>query len=132
VVSPQTVNGTVYEFTGWNQGGAATQTLDTPTNDAAYTANFRVVTTDAPLRTPDNPAGTVAGLAYAYYEGVGWNTLPNFAALVPAKTGTVTGFDLAPRTRDEDFAFRYTGYVQVSTDGVYTFSRRACRNCHVF
>ena len=241
VVSPQTVSGVTYEFTGWSQGGTATQTVATPTNDATYTATFRVVSAsqavtsftlinadtdqpiagydplpagatlnlatlpsrnlsirantnpatvgsvrfgydgnanyslddvapyaiagnngpsdylpwtpaigshmltatpytaaaaggtagqaltvaftviDTPLRAADNPTGTVAGLNYAYYEGTGWSVLPNFTALVAAKTGTVTSFDLSPRTRDDNFAFRYTGYVQVPTDGVYTF-----------
>ncbi|TGE27561.1 PQQ-dependent sugar dehydrogenase [Hymenobacter metallicola] len=241
VVSPQTVNGVTYEFTGWSQGGTATQTLTTPTADATYTASFRVVptgqavasftllnadtdqpivgydplpagavlnlatlpsrnlsirantnpgtvgsvrfaydananfrtentvpyalagdngptdylpwtptvgshtltatpytaanatgtagqaltvnftVTDAALRTPDNPANTVAGLNYGYYEGTGWSALPTFATLTPAKTGTVTGFDLGPRSRDENFAFRYTGYVRVPADGVYSF-----------
>ncbi|UOQ73010.1 PQQ-dependent sugar dehydrogenase [Hymenobacter cellulosilyticus] len=241
VVSPQTVNGVTYEFTGWSNGGAATQTGPTPTEDATYTASFRVVpasqavtsftlfnadtdqpiagydplpagatlnlatlpsrnlnirantnpatvgsvrfaydananfrtensvpyalagdngptdylpwtptvgnhtltatpytatgatgtagqaltvaftVTDAALRTPENPTGTVAGLNYGYYEGTDWSVLPNFAALTPAKTGSVTGFDLTPRTRDENFAFRYTGYVRVPADGVYTF-----------
>ncbi|UOQ53834.1 PQQ-dependent sugar dehydrogenase [Hymenobacter cellulosivorans] len=241
VVSPQTVNGITYEFTGWSQGGTATQTLTTPTEDATYTASFRVVptgqavtsftlfnadtdqpiagydplpagavlnlatlpsrhlnirantnpatvgsvrfgydatanfrtentvpyalagdngptdylpwtptvgshmltatpytatgatgtagqaltvtftVTDATLRTPENPTNTVAGLSYSYYEGAGWTVLPNFSALTPVKTGSVTGFDLSPRNRNDDFAFRYTGYVRVPTDGVYTF-----------
>ncbi|PJJ53073.1 PQQ-dependent sugar dehydrogenase [Hymenobacter chitinivorans] len=242
VVNPQTVNGVTYEFTGWSQGGAATQTLTTPTDDATYTASFRVVpagqavtsftlfnadtdqpiagydplpagavlnlatlpsrnlnirantnpatvgsvrfgydanasfrtenvvpyalagdngptdylpwtpavgshtltatpytatgatgtagqaltvsftvTNAAPLRTPENPTNTVAGLDYGYYEGSGWSVLPTFSALSPVKTGSVTSFDLSPRTRNDDFAFRYTGYVRVPTDGVYTF-----------
>jgi glucose/arabinose dehydrogenase/regulation of enolase protein 1 (concanavalin A-like superfamily) len=40
VVSPQTVNGTTYTFTGWVHGGAATQTITTPQSDITYTANF--------------------------------------------------------------------------------------------
>ncbi|MCB2378412.1 PQQ-dependent sugar dehydrogenase [Hymenobacter sp. BT635] len=241
VVSPQTVNGVTYEFTGWSQGGTATQTLPTPTADATYTASFRVVpagqsvtsftlldadtdqpiagydplpagavlnlatlpsrnlsirantnpatvgsvrfaydgnanfrtentppyalagdngptdylpwtptvgshtltatpytataatgtagqaltvaftVTDATLRTPENPTNTVAGLNYGYYEGTGWSVLPTFSTLTPAKTGSVAGFDLSPRSREENFAFRYTGYVRVPADGVYTF-----------
>lgn len=72
------------------------------------------------LRRPENPASTVAGLNYQYYEG-SWNSLPDFAALTAVKTGTATGFSLAPRNRDENFGFRYTGYVQVPTSGLYTF-----------
>ncbi len=72
------------------------------------------------LRSPENPTGTVAGLNYSYYEG-SWNSLPNFSGLAPLKTGTVTNFSLAPRNRNDQFAFRFTGYVQVPADGLYTF-----------
>ncbi len=72
------------------------------------------------LRSPENPVSTVGGLKYEYYEGT-WNTLPNFSALTPVKTGTVTNFSLTPRNRSDNFAFRFTGYVQVPTNGLYTF-----------
>ena len=72
------------------------------------------------MRTPENPAGTTAGLNYAYYEGY-WNTLPDFQALNYVKTGTASTPDLAQRQRDYGYAVRYTGYVTVPTDGQYTF-----------
>jgi glucose/arabinose dehydrogenase len=40
VISPQTVNNQTYEFSSWSNGGTQTQTITTPTADAAYTANF--------------------------------------------------------------------------------------------
>lgn len=116
VVSPQTLNGQAYEFDRWLHGGAATQTISTPVSDVTYTAVYRLAT----LRMPENPANTVNGLNYAYYEGV-WAALPNFAALTPAESGNVTTPDLAPRNREDDYAFRYTGYINVPTDGTYTF-----------
>jgi hypothetical protein len=73
-----------------------------------------------PLRTPENPTNTVAGVDYRYYEGT-WSVLPNFDALAAAKTGTVANFDLTPRNRNDNFGFKYTGYVNVPTDGTYTF-----------
>jgi glucose/arabinose dehydrogenase len=72
------------------------------------------------LRSPENPASTVGGLNYSYYEGY-WNVLPDFAGLTPVKTGTVTNFSLTPRNRSDHFAFRFTGYVQVPANGLYTF-----------
>jgi hypothetical protein len=72
------------------------------------------------LRTPENPANTVNGLNYAYYEGA-WSVLPNFTTLAPVKTGTVAAVDLAPRNRDDDFAFTYSGFIDVPADGTYTF-----------
>ena len=118
--SPQTVNGVTYEFVSWSNGGAARQTIATPAADVTYTATYRATTAPA-LRTPENPTGTTAGLDYTYYEGT-WNTLPDFASLTPVKTGTTPALDLAPRQRDDEFAFRYSGYVTVPTDGTYTFS----------
>jgi hypothetical protein len=72
------------------------------------------------LRDPENPANAVAGLDYRYYEG-NWNSLPDFNALTPTRTGTASVVDLAPRSRDDNFGLRYTGYINVPTDGSYTF-----------
>ncbi len=72
------------------------------------------------LRSPENPVSTVGGLTYDYYEGT-WDNLPHFPGLTPVKTGTVTNFSLTPRNRSDHFAFRFTGYVQVPTSGLYTF-----------
>ena len=122
--SPQTLNGVSYEFVAWSNGGTQRQVLPTPAANTTYTATYRAVTTPpaAGLRNPDNPATTVAGLDYAYYEGSNWFVLPPFASLSPVKTGTTPDFNLTARQREDDFAFRYTGYVQVPTDGTYTFS----------
>ncbi|OUJ71422.1 PKD domain-containing protein [Hymenobacter crusticola] len=72
------------------------------------------------LRTPENPTNTVAGLDYKYYEGF-WKAVPNFTTLTPTKTGNATAFELTAQQRDYGFAFQFTGYVTVPTDGVYTF-----------
>ncbi len=71
-------------------------------------------------RAADDAGGLVSGLSYEYYEGE-WTALPDFDALEPAGTGTVGGFDFAPRKQSERFAFRYRGHVLVPRDGVYTF-----------
>ncbi|HEX8428735.1 PA14 domain-containing protein [Hymenobacter sp.] len=73
------------------------------------------------LRNPDNPSDAVSGLAFSYYEGTSWSQVPDFSTLSPVKTGDAASFSLAPRTRNDNFAFRYTGYVDVPTDGTYTF-----------
>jgi hypothetical protein len=72
------------------------------------------------LRDPENPSISAAGLNYEYYEGT-WNYLPNFNSLSSVKKGTVTNFDITPRKRDTNIAFQYTGYINVPTDGAYTF-----------
>ena len=62
----------------------------------------------------------VPGLRYDYYEGR-WEALPDFAKLTPAASGTVGAVTLAPRQREEGFAFRFTGYLDVKAAGRYTF-----------
>jgi hypothetical protein len=62
----------------------------------------------------------VAGLDYQYYEG-NWATLPDFNTLNPAKTGTSGNVEVTVSSRNEQFALRFQGYVNVPTDGQYTF-----------
>ncbi len=80
-------------------------------------ALFRSVTTT--FRDPENPSGTVNGLSYKYFQGT-WSVIPDFGAMSPVKTGTVNTFDLSPRNQNDNFGFRYTGYINVPADGVYT------------
>ncbi|SOD92058.1 NPCBM/NEW2 domain-containing protein [Spirosoma fluviale] len=72
------------------------------------------------LREPENPANATAGLDYQYYEGF-WNNLPDLNGLTPAKSGNAPRVDLSVRNRAEQYALRYTGYVDVPADGSYTF-----------
>ena len=113
---------TVTPYTNGGGGGTAGTALTvafTVTNDAGSPTPPPGPGT---LRNPDNPASTVAGLDYAYYEGTGWAALPPFASLTPVKTGTTPDFNITSRQREDDFAFRYVGYVRVPADGTYTFS----------
>lgn len=43
-VTQQAIGDDTFSFASWSQGGAATQTITTPTDDVTYTANFSVVT----------------------------------------------------------------------------------------
>lgn len=72
------------------------------------------------LRAPENPANAVNGLDYTYYEG-NWGNLPDFGTLNTIETGTVGNPDLSVRNRDQQYAVQYKGYVNVPTDGNYTF-----------
>lgn len=67
VPSPQTLNGTSYEFVSWSQGGSAAQTISTPTADATYMATFRVV--------PGLQSGGVYELAPQHAPGSRLNVL---------------------------------------------------------
>jgi signal transduction histidine kinase len=60
------------------------------------------------------------GLLYRGYEGT-WDHLPDFSQMEPVSRGTATNFDLGGRSRDVHVGLKYTGYVEVPRDGVYTF-----------
>ncbi len=64
-------------------------------------------------------AGT-PGLYYKYYEGT-WSTLPDFSSLTPVKTGTATNISLDPRNKDLQYAFQWSGYINIPAAGTYTF-----------
>jgi len=65
-------------------------------------------------------AHTVPGLAYDYYEG-SFTVLPNFGGLTPVETGSVTNISLAPRNRNDQFAFRFRGCIEIASAGSHTF-----------
>jgi hypothetical protein len=71
-------------------------------------------------RDPENPQGLARGLGFQYYEGT-WEALPDFAALKPATTGVAEQVDLSKRKREEQFALRFTGYIDIPREGVYHF-----------
>lgn len=112
----QTVNNAaVYNFDHWSQGGSQTQTFATPVNDVSYMAFF-----NPQYRNADNPVPVAGGLDYKYYQGT-WNLIPDFSLLSPVASGTVSNFDLTPRLQNDNFGFRFTGYISVPTDGIYNF-----------
>lgn len=71
-------------------------------------------------RSAQRLEGLAPGVRFSYFEG-DWEGLPEFATLKSAKADTLANFSLAPRRQVEHFGFEYTGYIRVSTDGVYTF-----------
>lgn len=72
------------------------------------------------LRDADNPTNTSSGLNYKYYEG-SFSSVAALDEVSPLSTGTGTNFSLAPRLVDDNFGFTFNGYIQVPTDGIYTF-----------
>lgn len=65
-------------------------------------------------------AGAETLVEYEYYEG-NWNSLPNFDALAPLKTGVQGDFSIAAADRGNNFAFRFTTRLLAETAGNYTF-----------
>jgi len=61
------------------------------------------------------------GLAeYAVFEGA-WPWLPDFAAMSPSSTGTVAAIDLSIAPSTNQYGILYTGYMDIQTEGDYTF-----------
>ncbi len=110
-VSPATT--TTYTLTADGTGGPVSK---------------QVTVTVQTLRDPDNPSGTQAGLAVRYYDLSSPASLPDFGALVPYKSSTAaqinytsTSGNFADSDRADNLGAAYTGYVEVPTDGLYTF-----------
>jgi hypothetical protein len=61
------------------------------------------------------------GVNFAYYEG-DWDTLPDFNKLKPKKTGKCGYFDITKRDQDDQFGFKFTGFVKIAAKGMYVFS----------
>lgn len=99
-----------FELTVTDNGGL------TAKDTVQVTVNATAVT----LLPAVNPANTVNGLDYKYYEG-NWSVLPNFATLTPVKAGTVPNFDISLANRTDQMGFSFTGYINVPADGEYTF-----------
>jgi len=71
-------------------------------------------------RPAEARGGETPGLRYEYYEGE-WEALPDFDKLEAKKRGAVENVVFAPREREERFAFRYRGFIEVPATGVYQF-----------
>lgn len=100
---------------------AGNATITVTTQDGGKTATCAVtVSSSTGYRDPENPSNVVNGLDYKYYEG-DWNSLPDFNSMTPVKSGNVSSFDISVRNRDDYFGFVFTGYVEVTADGNYTF-----------
>jgi flagellin-like protein len=134
----QSPGATVREYR-WDFGDGTTATTTSPTtshtypDNASYTVTLTAVgprRTDDAIRTADPeylrpadaPGATSPGLAYEYFEASDeYTSLPDFDAETPAKTGTVSNVNISVRDRGSDYAFRFTGYVEVPEDGRYRF-----------
>lgn len=68
-----------------------------------------------------NPANTVSGIDYKYFEGKRFTAVPNFTQLNPIKTGSINNFDISVANREDVFAFEFTGFIDIPADGQYTF-----------
>jgi Predicted peptidase len=95
------------------------------TNNQVYNIRVRASDFAKNLSVPSNQVTartSMSGLKYKYYTFSGeWTSLPNFNNLTPVKTGTVPNVTLTPRTQDDNFAFLWEGYINITVPGNYTF-----------
>ncbi len=82
---------------------------------------YRVSASSSNLLPAVNPSNTVNGIDYKYYESSGFTYLPDFNSISPVKTGTSNTFDISLANRNNDYSFDFTGYINVPSDGQYTF-----------
>lgn len=72
--------------------------------------------------TPVAPAGAVQpGLRCDLHRGE-WRQLPDFAALQPSSSSVATAVALPEQRPQDHFGLRFTGFIEVPADGIYTFS----------
>ena len=60
------------------------------------------------------------GINYEYYEE-SFKSLPSFTGLIPKSSASVDNFVLPKIVRGENFALKYSGYIKIPKDGLYTF-----------
>ncbi|HEY3324432.1 MAG TPA: HEAT repeat domain-containing protein [Planctomycetota bacterium] len=72
------------------------------------------------IRVANDPKAE-KGVNFAYYEGE-WDKLPDFDKLKAKKTGKQANFDLSKREQDENYAFKFTGFLNVTQKAIYSFS----------
>jgi arylsulfatase A-like enzyme len=70
------------------------------------------------------------GLDFAAFEGV-WPWVPEFRAMTPVASGTVSTLDLASLSRPTDAGLLFTGFVNVPADGVWTFKLSCDTGAHL-
>jgi hypothetical protein len=87
-------------------------------------ASFSIVKYTLPLREADNPVDDTPGITeeyYTYLEGINMQYLPDFDLFDPESVTTVSIIKNFKVSVKDFFMYRYTGYIDVPTDGVYTF-----------
>ncbi len=75
-------------------------------------------------RQPDDPGQVRPGLAGFYYEEA-LGSLPDFSKLAVVDEGHVARPEIGLRKRDDDFACRFVGFIEIPESAVYNFYLRS-------
>jgi large repetitive protein len=77
------------------------------------------------VSSPSNQVTAAAafnGLNYKHYTFTGtWNNLPDFSTLTPVTQGNVPNVTLSNRVQDDNFAYMWEGFINITEAGSYTF-----------
>ena len=76
------------------------------------------------LRRADNPADSLLGLNYKYYEIAAGSGYPSESE-IPKAVGATGAFDLTVKKRQDNFSISYSGFIAIKKDGFYTFEINA-------
>jgi signal transduction histidine kinase len=77
------------------------------------------------LHSDANAPGQVSqGIEFKYYEGA-WPGFPNFETLTPVAAGITTNFNLAMAQRTNNYAVRFSGWLNLPQSGKYDLGMRA-------
>ncbi|MCP3917112.1 MAG: hypothetical protein GY711_16310 [bacterium] len=79
----------------------------------------------------EEPGDLAPGLTYEYFEEA-FRDRPDFDAFTPKRRGTIDAFRIDDRDRDDDFGFRFSGFVTLPRDGEYTFSVTSDDGSHLW
>jgi hypothetical protein len=109
-------------ITGLSEGSYQFQLKVTDNNGVSATDTVQIVVKASKDLLPSvNPANMVNGLNFQYYEQTDYSALPDFSKNNPVKTGNTSNFDLSVANRNSQYAINFTGYINIPTDGQYTF-----------
>ena len=98
-------------------------------------ANFSIEQVNLPLLDAVNPNGLLPGLNYEYYDwwaGLSLEKLPDLATWTPTRTGVAKVINLSESHGSDYFAFRFSGFIEIPEDGIYTFYTTSDDNSKVF
>ena len=109
-ITPQTLSGTSYTFSGWSDGGAQTHDVVAPVGGATYTATYGTATdVTPPTLTGQAPSGGATGVAVAT------NVAATFSEAMNPATLTTSTFTLVKQGTSTPIAATVSYASQVAT-----------------
>lgn len=78
-----------------------------------------------PLHEAADVPYAVQGLDYTYYENGNWKGFPDLDSLTPLKIGVTGMIGTGPSAIEAGYGLKFTGYLRVDEEGVYTFHGRS-------